>query len=1643
MRTSILRPANVRKKSRRLGLETLENRHLLAAAPVISEFMASNDATLADGNGVFSDWIEIRNNGDEPVDLDGWFLTDDAGDHTKWTFPDDAQVNLAPGESLVVFASGDDLPDAAGNLHTNFKLRASGEYLGLFDSNETLVSEFGTDGSDYPAQTADVSYGLDAAGAVGYFLIPTPNAANGTSIPSLDSRNVVFSRDSGTFSSSFSLAIGSGVAGGTIVYTTDGSTPNSSSTVYTGPFTIADSVKITARVLQTGQPDGPVSSARYIELASNVQNVTSELPIVVLDNFGGGSVGDSFSDFSFQLFEPDAQTGETSLLSSPTVSTPSAIHVRGSSSSTFPKQQYRLELRDEAGDDLDFELAGLSADSDWVLFGPYVDKSLLRNPFNFEIGRQLGLNAPRTQFVELYLNSGGSNAPLSAADYVGVYSIRETIKIGEDRLDIEELTPADNAVPEITGGYLLRFDTGLDPGSLIYETGDNHRLQLVDQENYTAAQKSWLTSHVQEFVNILNGPDFADPVNGYAKYIDVDSFINLMVLNELGRDQDAYFRSNYLYKDRGGKITQGPLWDFNLTLGVGSSRGNTSASGWQYERNSAFVGAQWIGRLMEDPEFALKFRDRWFEARETVYDLDNISGILDGFVDELGDAPQRNFQRWNVLNSNLPFRPPNTATWIEQIDFMKQWISDRVDWIDSQLIDPAPPPILPSSAFVPNGGTVTLGSAAELEVVSLVSEARAFVPVDDSLETGAGPFWYETSFDASGWTTGSNGVGYENGQAEYDPLIGTDIQPAWDATESSVYTRFEFDLDASFDAADADSLELQIKADDGFAVYLNGQAIPSANRRAPADLNWQSNATSQLSDSTVANNYEFIDLSAHKQLLTPGSNVLAIHGLNLNDASSDLLIQPRLSLSTIVEANQNNVYYTVDGSDPRAPGGGIHGVLYPSGGFPITTNTTVKARTLVNGNWSPLSSKFFIVGQLGDPTQLRISEINYHPHDPSSSELQAISGLDDDDFEFIEIINPDPMGTLDLAGFSLAGDVSFSFDSVFLGPGERAVIVEDEAAFQIRYGTDALVLGQWSGRLPNSGGQVSITDADRNELLNVAYNDNDPWPLTADGIGATLVLSSPFNTPLNEAGAFHRWDASYEYGGTPGLSSSGKSVVINEVLSHASPQELPNVELLNVTSSTVNLGGWYLSSDPNALFDLQIPANTLLGPGEYILFPSSGLNLDPDGQNEVLLTQQVSTGEPRFLDSVEFGAALAGESFGRVPDGSGRVYPQATTTPGAANSAPRISPLIISEVSYHPSEPNATALQIDPTITDDELEFIEIHNPNVGSVSLDDWRLRGGSDFDFADGTSLAPQESLVVVRFDPGIDTNKAQAFRVHYGIGPSVSLVGPSGSSLNNNTDRVELQRAHQPSLGSAAGVAHITEDEVIFDDQAPWPSTADGQGDSLHRVSSGSYGNDASSWIAVEPTPGAAAAPPITPGDYNRDGFVTTLDHATWASSFNSTTALNADGNGNGIVDAADFTVWRDRLTFQAQVTSLSVPRAAPKAIVVGTKAGTNVGRLAPSSALPSILTTDDFGTPRSAMLPVDTIEIQVTDDSPEAVLYFDFPAYPKVSAVARTTLSVAPDRFDADEERKNENESDAYWLRRMREFEVMRFDQNESS
>jgi hypothetical protein len=521
--------------------------------------------------------------------------------------------------------------------------------------------------------------------------IPSPSIIPSPS-PSDDSRtnltgDIIFSEPSKTFKNQISVTLSSKVANAQIRYTTDGSVPTSSSALYNGALTFTKTTQLRAQSFVNGTASGAMGSAIYIATSIDAKH---DIPVIILDAYGKGKPGKKdYADVAIMVMEP--KNNELSLLQAPTVATRGGFHVRGQSSSNFEKTPYRLELWDNNNDDAKYPLLGMPGDGDWALLSPFPDKSLIRNALAYTLGKDMGLQAPRFRHVEVYLNL--DNQPLSADDYQGVYLLVETIEIDKDRLDIKKLKEDDLTEPKISGGYLMQFNMMAAEEPLIKGNGWSD-LELTEPDDLRPEQLSWITNYIQKTHNAIHSTNPSDPNTGYPAYIDVDSFVNFIITNELAREGDSYIRSTRIYKDRGKKLMAGPLWDYDLgydciAMGGFGMPATSSIEGWQFQPMTMFPGmggttCDWYYTLMKDPSFQSKISARWQELRRGPLSDANLSARVKELTAPIANAAKRNFQKWNILNTSQVggFGTQTTQTWEQQLTILENFLLKRAAWLD-------------------------------------------------------------------------------------------------------------------------------------------------------------------------------------------------------------------------------------------------------------------------------------------------------------------------------------------------------------------------------------------------------------------------------------------------------------------------------------------------------------------------------------------------------------------------------------------------------------------------------------------------------------------------------------------------------------------------------------------------------------------------------------------------------------------------------------------------------------------------------------------------------------------------------------------------------------------------------------------------
>ena len=463
-------------------------------------------------------------------------------------------------------------------------------------------------------------------------------------------------------------------------------------------------------------------------------------------------------------------------------------------------------------------------------------------------------------------------------------------------------------------------------------------------------------------------------------------------------------------------------------------------------------------------------------------------------------------------------------------------------------------------------------------------------------------------------------------------------------------------------------------------------------------------------------------------------------------------------------------------------------------------------------------------------TPLAITEIMYHPPDrPDGRNL-----------EFIELYNSSPWPE-DLSGYRISGCADYTFPAGTTVPAlGYLVVAANPADIQAVYGISG-VLGPLTNAnsnatnvLDNGTGTVRLRDELDSVLLEVTYNDEPPWPASADGAGHSLVLARP---SYGEADP-RAWTASDRIGGSPGRVDTpthhpARSVVINEILAHTDPPNLDFVELFNYSTNTVDLGGCVLTDDPTTN-KFVIPSGTMVPPLGYIAYTETELGFALSAKGETVYLKAADNS--RVLDALRFAAQENGVSFGRYPDGAPQLRRLAAVTPGSANASPLRSDVVINEIYYH------------PVTEDDSEEFIEIHNSGSTTVDLTGWRLRGGVSFNFPSGTLLPSGGYLAVAR-------DRSRLLSVHTGLNPALVLGNYSGG-LANSGDLIRLTKPDALISTNETGqfvtnTIHITVDEVDYRDGGRWPNWADGGGSSMERLDPRSDGHLASSWADSDET------------------------------------------------------------------------------------------------------------------------------------------------------------------------------------------------
>ena len=499
---------------------------------------------------------------------------------------------------------------------------------------------------------------------------------------------------------------------------------------------------------------------------------------------------------------------------------------------------------------------------------------------------------------------------------------------------------------------------------------------------------------------------------------------------------------------------------------------------------------------------------------------------------------------------------------------------------------------------------------------------------------------------------------------------------------------------------------------------------------------------------------------------------------------------------------------------------------------------------------------------------LRITEIMYHP-----AAAPPGGAFAPDEFEYIELKNIGPVN-LSLLGVRLVSGVEFDFTRsavTNLLPGQRVLIVKNPNAFASRHGNALLVAGAYTGSLENQGEKLRLVDAANEEILEFAYDNQ--WYSVTDGRGFSLVIADE-NAHWRNWKLKRSWRASGSPRGSPGsvdpLPASVPPIVISEILTHPILPGVEAVELFNPTALPANVGGWFLSDDFSNPRKYRLPDATLLAAGGFLVLTENEFNrsnpasltafaLSPAGGSVWLFSASASGEITGWSHGVSFGGAEPETSFGRHFNSAGgeQFVAQSAPSLAAPNLGPKVGPIVIAEIHYHPPD------RADGSDNSDD-EYVELQNLTASAVPLFDpdvatntWRLRGTVDFNFPPQLTLPAAGILLIVSFDPA-DPVRTSRFRARFNVPPTVPLLGPFAGNLDNASGDVKLDKPGAPING---GVPRILVDRVQYADQSPWPPGADGTGLTLQRIIAAAFGDDPANWRATPATAGSATLNCIT--------------------------------------------------------------------------------------------------------------------------------------------------------------------------------------
>ena len=378
------------------------------------------------------------------------------------------------------------------------------------------------------------------------------------------------------------------------------------------------------------------------------------IPTVYIDTKGAGIYDkENYVDGTITIKDPHKLYSDVTEFSAAM-----GIRGRGNSTWSFPKKPYKVKLKEKAS------IFGMGADKEWALLANYSDRTLMRNILAMKLSEICGFSwTPHMYSVHVYLNN----------KYQGVYTLCEHKKVHKDRVDIDL----------DAGDVYLEIEQQQDE-TTCWWTGMGVPMMFSDPEEPSAELLAEIKKWFDDFEASLYSKDIADPQKGYAAYIDVDSFIDYYIVQELAKNTDGNLRkSSFITKKKGQKMEMYHLWDFDLTFG--NSGGllhdpegffiKDYTPGW-------YIGDNWFNRMMKDPAFVDRLQSRW---NELYPQLVSMVDFIDDQAFVLDKAQALNFQVWDINESVDWVDCPSLGSYEAEVEFLKEFYTKRVQWMNDAI----------------------------------------------------------------------------------------------------------------------------------------------------------------------------------------------------------------------------------------------------------------------------------------------------------------------------------------------------------------------------------------------------------------------------------------------------------------------------------------------------------------------------------------------------------------------------------------------------------------------------------------------------------------------------------------------------------------------------------------------------------------------------------------------------------------------------------------------------------------------------------------------------------------------------------------------------------------------------------------------